>query len=190
MLAGDRRAADAFVEDWAPEIQRWIARRAPRDAVDDYCQFVWEHLARSHWKTLGDWPGLGNDNAANRGNLAAYLRIVVNNRVTDLWRKSRNEPAHGEEYPEGHSESNPDRFQTPSDHAEWDHRLSELDRALSTLSEKDREFLVLSAQGYTYREIAARFDTNPNNVGVRLNQLRRQLRERFIEQLPGDFHDV
>jgi len=190
ILAGDRQAAHAFVEDWAPDIKIWIKRRVPHDDVDDYCQFIWEHLAGSGWKVLSSWSGLGNDNAANRCNLAAYLRVVVDHRVTDLWRKTRNEPAFGEEYLDGGSEVNPDKFQTSPDHAEWNRRLSELDRALSTLAQNDRDMLVLSAHGFTYREIADRLGTNPNNVGVRLNQLRRRLRERLIEQLPGDFHNV
>jgi RNA polymerase sigma factor (sigma-70 family) len=183
ILAGNRRAAEEFVEDWAADVKRWVAWRAPDDEVDDYCQFAWEHLATSGWSALSGWPGLDNDDAANRRHLAAYLRVVVNNKVTDLWRRSRNEPASGEEYLD-------DLFQTSSDNAEWDHRLAEVERALATLSDPDRELLLLSAEGYKYAEIAAQLNMTPNNVGVRLNFLRGRLRERFIERLPEDFHDV
>jgi RNA polymerase sigma factor (sigma-70 family) len=183
ILAGDHRAAEEFVEDWAADVKRWVERRAPKHEIEDYCQFAWEHLANAGWRVLGGWPGLEDDDVANRWKLAAYLKVVVNNKVTDLWRRSRNEPADGEPYLD-------ELFKTPSDDAEWDHRMSEMERALSTLPDRDRELIQLSTHGHTYVEIAAQLEMTPNNVGVRLNMLRRRLREYLVERLPEDFHHV
>jgi RNA polymerase sigma-70 factor (ECF subfamily) len=57
--------------------------------------------------------------------------------------------------------------------------------ALDALPERDRQVLLLQAEGYAYREIAAALGLNEASVGVFLARARRAFRERYDLSIGG-----
>ncbi len=67
-------------------------------------------------------------------------------------------------------------------------RAAAVHAALATLSDKDREALLLKAEGFSYDEIAAALGLAKGAVGTTLARARRRLVEAFREQ--GRVSDV
>ena len=67
-------------------------------------------------------------------------------------------------------------------------RAAAVHAALATLSDKDREALLLKAEGFSYDEIAAALGLARGAVGTTLARARRRLVEAFREQ--GRVSDV
>lgn len=55
-------------------------------------------------------------------------------------------------------------------------------RALDRLSERDRELLLLRAEGYAYRDLARILDLNESSVGTFLARAKRSFREAYEEE--------
>ena len=53
--------------------------------------------------------------------------------------------------------------------------------AVDSMSERDRNLLLLRAEGYSYRELADALDLNVNSVGTLLARAQRSFRERYGE---------
>ena len=75
MVSGDRVAAHAFVSNWHPRIEQWIASRTFRHKVDDYTQDVWLHLTEGNWLRLLQWRGLYDDEAYHSHSLDGFCPI-------------------------------------------------------------------------------------------------------------------
>ena len=51
--------------------------------------------------------------------------------------------------------------------------------AIDRLTERDRQMLLLRAEGYAYRELAAAMDLNESSVGTLLARAKRAFREAY-----------
>ena len=67
----------------------------------------------------------------------------------------------------------------PDEAVERDERVARVRAALATLSEKDREALLLKAEGFSYQEIAAALGLAPGAIGTTLARARRRLVEAY-----------
>ncbi len=76
----------------------------------------------------------------------------------------------------------------PDAELERQERVDAVRAALGTLAERDREALLLKAEGFAYGEIAAALGLAPGAVGTTLARARRKLVEAFHEQ--GKVRDV
>ena len=70
----------------------------------------------------------------------------------------------------------------PDEVVERDERIARVRAALATLSEKDREALLLKAEGFSYQEIAAAIGLAPGAIGTTLARARRRLVEAYGEK--------
>jgi len=70
----------------------------------------------------------------------------------------------------------------PDDEVERRENVEEVRAALAALSEKDREALLLKAEGFSYDEIAAALGLATGAVGTTLARARRRLVETYHEQ--------
>jgi RNA polymerase sigma factor (sigma-70 family) len=55
-------------------------------------------------------------------------------------------------------------------------------RVVDRLPERDRQLLLLSAEGYSYRDLAATLDLNESSVGTLLARARKAFREAYAEE--------
>ena len=67
----------------------------------------------------------------------------------------------------------------PDELVEREERVAGVRAALATLTEKDREALLLKAEGFRYEEIAAAVGLAPGAVGTTLARARRRLVEAY-----------
>lgn len=58
-------------------------------------------------------------------------------------------------------------------------------RALDALADRDREILLLCAEGFAYRDIAAALDLNPSSVGTLLARAKQRFREHYPDGPDG-----
>jgi RNA polymerase sigma-70 factor (ECF subfamily) len=65
--------------------------------------------------------------------------------------------------------------EAPDDTMDRAERITRVRAALSTLSERDREALLLKAEGFSYDEIASTLGLAPGAVGTTLSRARRRL---------------
>lgn len=70
----------------------------------------------------------------------------------------------------------------PDAEIERQEKVEAVRAALAALSEKDREALLLKAEGFSYDEIAAALGLATGAVGTTLSRARRRLVETFHEQ--------
>ena len=80
-----------------------------------------------------------------------------------------------------------DAAPAPDETVERDERVAAVREALATLTEKDREALLLKAEGFGYAEIAAALGLAPGAVGTTLSRARRRLVEAYhAKEARGD----
>ncbi|BDS10268.1 RNA polymerase sigma factor [Aureispira anguillae] len=58
-----------------------------------------------------------------------------------------------------------------------DEALNQLNRAIKQLSEIDRAVILLYLEGKAYKEIAEILSTNTNNIGVRIQRIKKRLKK-------------
>ena len=73
----------------------------------------------------------------------------------------------------------PDRTETPDDALDRGERIAGVRAALDELSDRDREALLLKAEGFSYDEIAATLGLARGAVGTTLARARRRLLDAF-----------
>jgi RNA polymerase sigma factor (sigma-70 family) len=76
-----------------------------------------------------------------------------------------------------HSDAPP----SPADSAESDDDRRRVRRAIDLMPERDRELLLLRAEGYSYRELAAALRLHEGSVGTLLARARSAFRARYEE---------
>lgn len=72
----------------------------------------------------------------------------------------------------------------PDEHAARAQRLARMYTAIRQLGLLDRSLILLALDGVTYKQIAEIHGMTTNNVGVRLNRIRRRLAELLEEKKP------
>jgi len=75
--------------------------------------------------------------------------------------------------------SHSDPAQTPDQAAEADDARRHVRVALDRMPERERRMLLMHAEGYSYRDIAAVLELNEASVGVLLARARRAFRETY-----------
>ncbi len=76
----------------------------------------------------------------------------------------------------------PDGTPTPDEVFEQEERREVVRRALATLNDRDREALLLKAEGFNYEEIAATLGLSRGAIGTTLARARRRLLESYRMQ--------
>ena len=156
-----RRRFEALVAEVHDPLARYLARRAPRDDVDD----VLGDVLLTLWRRLDDVPGAAPVPwcyGVARRSLANHLR--GNQRRLQLVRRLEAQP------PVGFDASG------TAEHPE-------LAAALEALSGSERELVALWAwEGLEPREIAKVLGTTANAVSLRLSRVRKKLTREIARQ--------
>jgi RNA polymerase sigma-70 factor, ECF subfamily len=144
--AGDASARDELVARYLPRLRRWATGRLPgwareRDDTDDLVQ---DTVIRALGKLEGFEP-------QHEGALQAYLRQAVLNRIRDLVRRARRQPAIVPM-----DEDMTFEGESPLDEAIGAEARARYDAGLSALSAADQEAIIGRIEmGYDYDELAA-----------------------------------
>ena len=150
--------ADLFAE-YHPSLVRMLYRRTgDRDRAEDIAQEVFARAV-----------------AAPPRNPRPWLFAVALNLVREEARTAARRGRHLVLYQAEQAGS-----AEPPDHAlERGERVRQVRRALDELSERDREALLLKAEGFSYEDIAATLGLAPGAVGTTLSRARRRLVEAY-----------
>jgi RNA polymerase sigma-70 factor (ECF subfamily) len=155
---GDDRATDRLFSRLVTRVRRWAHGRLPRrsrlgletaDVVQDAALRVWRHLDRI--------------DVSESGNLEAYVRQAVRNRIRDEARSLTRRP-----------EAHPLDSQIPSDAVSplqqaIDRRAAEAyDAGLAKLAPQDREMLLARMEGYTYEQLVVLFGASSPDKARRM----------------------
>lgn len=70
----------------------------------------------------------------------------------------------------------PSRFPSPAERVDAEERRGRIREALDRLSRRDRELLLLRAEGYSYRDLAAILDLHEASIGTLLARAKRAFR--------------
>jgi RNA polymerase sigma factor (sigma-70 family) len=143
--SGDEDALNDLLGRHLPRLQRWASGRLPArarsmldtgDLVQDAMRNALRHLNTFEIRT--------------DGGLQAYFRRAVLNRIKDLYRRAARRPIREEM-----SEDIPVPGPSALDVAIGNEALEEYERALASLSESERDAIVLRVElGLNYGEIA------------------------------------
>jgi len=113
--------------------------------------------------------------AAPPRNPRPWLFAVALNLVREEGRKS---VRHGRRLMLYRAEQ-PEASPSPDDEMIREERITQVRSALATLNERDREALLLKAEGFSYDEIAATLGLAPGAIGTTLARARRRLVEAY-----------
>lgn len=143
--AGDREALELLFARHASTLRRWASGRLPRWARDVAdTQDLVQDVVLQVFKRMDAFEPRGD------GALQAYLRQAVMNRIRNELRRKGRRPS----FEDLEDEAPGDRT-SPLEAAIRQEQLDRYDRALSRLSEQDRDLIVARAEvGLTYEEIA------------------------------------
>lgn len=156
--SGDSDALDRLLTRYLPRLQRWASGRLPsgvRTALDtgDIVQDAVINALR-HINTL---------EIRSEGALQAYLRRAVNNRIIDLFRRAGRRPARAEL-----PEDAPALGTSPLEAAIGAEAMANYERALSLLSDDDRQAIVLRVElGLDYEQMASQMG-KPSAAAARM----------------------
>ena len=144
--AGDDLALEHLLERYLPRLRRWASGRLPASmrTLLDTGDLVQDAVinALKHLDTL---------QVRSEGALFAYLRQAVNNRLVDLYRRKARRPERLELPADLTSDG-----QSPLEEAIGSETLDRYERALASLSEDDRQSIVLRVEmGLDYAGVAA-----------------------------------
>ncbi|MDZ4675816.1 MAG: sigma-70 family RNA polymerase sigma factor [Gemmatimonadota bacterium] len=121
--------------------------------------------------------------AAPPRNPRPWLFAVALNLVREDGRKAVRQGRRLELYRAEH----PQHFDGPDEGLERDESVARVRRALDTLVERDREALLLKAEGFNYDEIAATLGLAKGAIGTTLSRARRRLVDAYRQE-EGDRH--
>lgn len=121
--------------------------------------------------------------AAPPRNPRPWLFAVALNLVREDGRKAVRQGRRLELYRAEH----PQQAEGPDEGLERDESVARVRRALDTLADRDREALLLKAEGFNYNEIAATLGLAKGAIGTTLSRARRRLVEAYRE-VEGDRH--
>ncbi|TPW14331.1 MAG: putative RNA polymerase sigma factor cnrH [bacterium] len=155
---GDRQALEVLTARYLPRLVRWATGRLPASArslfdTHDVVQETLLHAIR----------GIDGIEVRGPGGFQAYVRQAVLNRIRDQIRWTRRR--HGREEI---SEDLPDDLPSPLESAIGVDLLERYERALTDLSEEERQLLHLRIElDFNYEEIAA-ITGKPSRDAVRM----------------------
>ena len=155
---GDQVALNQLLERYLPTLQRWASGRMPAGirSMNDTGDIVQEAV-------INALRNLSTLERRSDGALLAYLRQSVKNRIVDQYRRHNRRPPREEL-----AEDLPAANTTPLDAAIGAEALERYERALETLSEDDREAIVLRVEfGLNWDEIAAQME-KPSAAAARM----------------------
>ncbi|MDZ4806295.1 MAG: RNA polymerase sigma factor [Candidatus Eisenbacteria bacterium] len=155
---GDRQALEVLTARYLPRLVRWATGRLPASARSllDTHDVVQETLLRAI-------QGIDGIEVRGPGGFQAYVRQAVLNRIRDQIRWSRRRPG-----PEGVPEDLYDGLPSPLENAIGADVLDRYERALTDLSEEERQLLHLRIElDFSYEEIAA-ITERPSRDAVRM----------------------
>ena len=142
---GDAVAEHRLFSRLMKRVRRWARGRLPRDARD-----LNDTVDVAQDAAVGVWRNLHAITLEHPGDLEAYLRRAVRNRICDEARRIDRKPEMSLL-----SSQIPDDGPTPEDRAETAVQTDRLQRALARLSAGEREALLGRYEyGYSYDELA------------------------------------
>jgi len=153
--------ADLFTQYHASLVRMLFRRTGDRDRAEDLAQEVFARAV-----------------AAPPRNPRPWLFAVALNLVREDGRKAVRQGRRLELYraeSAGHAES-------PETILDRDDGVARVRRALDTLADRDREALLLKAEGFNYDEIAATLGLAKGAIGTTLSRARRRLIEAYREE--------
>jgi RNA polymerase sigma-70 factor (ECF subfamily) len=153
--------ADLFAEYHASLVRMLYRRTGDQDRAEDLAQEV---VARAV--------------AAPPRNPRPWLFAVALNLVREEGRKSVRQGRRLELY---RAETS-GQAEAPDAVLDRDDDVARVRRALDTLAERDREALLLKAEGFNYDEIAATLGLAKGAIGTTLSRARRRLVEAYREE--------
>ena len=162
--AGDLAAFNLIVERYQTQVFNVAARiLGDRSAADDVAQ---EAFISAH-RALGGFRG---------GSLRAWLLRIASNAAYDYIRASRRRPEQSLDLAmENPSFSPPTGSESPEQHAERSELAAQLQQAILSLSDDQRNTLVLiDVQGLSYEETAESTGVSIGTVKSRLSRARRR----------------
>lgn len=152
--------AGLFAEYHASLVRMLFRRTGDRDRAEDLAQEVFARAV-----------------AAPPRNPRPWLFAVALNLVREEGRKSVRQGRRLELY----RAEIPALADSPDEQLERDDAVARVRRALDTLAERDREALLLKAEGFNYDEIAATLGLAKGAIGTTLSRARRRLVEAYRE---------
>ena len=189
LAAGDRVAAQRFVDTWNERIVHWVWRRAPAARVEEYAQDVWLHIMAGNWMRLLQWQPLYDEDAWHEHSLEAYLKRLTENKVRDLLRSDPKVLLRALD-PNDIVDRTTSLGNDPEVEAERSRLIEAYEFCSNRFSDRDHLMLRLWLEGHPGEYIAEQIGTNANNVYQRRSYLFRGLRDCLVEQLPGYFRRV
>jgi RNA polymerase sigma-70 factor (ECF subfamily) len=153
--------ADLFAEYHASLVRMLYRRTGDQDRAEDLAQEVFARAV-----------------AAPPRNPRPWLFAVALNLVREEGRKSVRQGRRLELY---RAETS-GQAEAPDAVLDRDDDVARVRRALDTLAERDREALLLKAEGFNYDEIAATLGLAKGAIGTTLSRARRRLVEAYREE--------
>lgn len=158
--------AGLFAEYHASLVRMLFRRTGDRDRAEDLAQEVFARAV-----------------AAPPRNPRPWLFAVALNLVREDGRKAVRQGRRLELYRAEH----PSHAESPDVGLERNESVARVRRALDTLGERDREALLLKAEGFNYDEIAATLGLAKGAIGTTLSRARRRLVDAYRQE-EGDRH--
>ena len=153
--------AGLFAEYHASLVRMLFRRTGDRDRAEDLAQEVFARAV-----------------AAPPRNPRPWLFAVALNLVREEGRKAVRQGRRLELYRAEH----PHHAEAPDEGLERDESVARVRRALDTLADRDREALLLKAEGFNYDEIAATLGLAKGAIGTTLSRARRRLVEAYRQE--------
>ncbi len=83
-----------------------------------------------------------------------------------------------------------DAFESPDEAYDRDERIAAVRAALDTLTERDRDALLLKAEGFSYDDIAATLGLSRGAIGTTLSRARQRLVDAYRTEKGEGAHDA
>lgn len=153
--AGDRDAKETLAERYNAMLKLWAHGRLPSAARDlvDTSDLVQTTLMRAfeHVETFSP---------RREGAFLAYVRRILLNQIRDQARRAKRRPAHDE-----FTDAVEDESESPLEAVMGRESVARYERALSLLSERQREAVILRVElGLRYREVAEALNASSGNA--------------------------
>ncbi len=179
LKSGDDQAREELARRCLPLLQRWARGRLPRSARDlaDTDDLVQVTLMRA-------LDNVEQFEHTRPGAFMAYLRTILLNASRDEVRRFVRTPTREEI-----AESQPDREPSPFDNALDAEARAAYERALESLSEAERNAVILRLEfGLTFQEVALELE-RPSSDAVRM-MVKRALKRMAALMRPQDTDEV
>jgi RNA polymerase sigma-70 factor (ECF subfamily) len=156
---GDREAENEICARYLPRLHRWAKGRLPRGArpAMDTGDLVQDVLARA----IRAFPDFA---PKHEGSFPAFLKTILDNRVTDLGRAGQRRPTPGQLDPNHEIASD---GATPYEETVRREEQARFQRVYQRLSPRDQQLLYLRVEaGHRYDTIAGVLDSTPDAVRI------------------------